>query len=125
MHSIDQGSVSKSPLTKQKILDVYVVIFEGLRTFPGEPNKFKLKENYIPARHGPKRVPIHLQDNFHEEIDGLVKQGVLEKMEHSTEWVNSLVIVKKDVSMDSGNSHAPCHQFRKKLQICLDPKDLN
>ena len=46
-------------------------------------------------------------------------------MEHSTEWVNSFVIVKKDVSMDSGNSHAPNHQFRKKLRICLDPRDLN
>ena len=46
-------------------------------------------------------------------------------MEHSTEWVNSFVIVKKDVFMDSGKSHVPCHQIKKKLQICLDPKDLN
>ena len=46
-------------------------------------------------------------------------------MEHSTEWVNSFVIVEKDVSMDSGNSHAPHHQFKKRLQICLDPRDLN
>ena len=27
--------------------------------------------------------------------------------------------------MESGNSHVPHHQFRKKLQICLDPRDLN
>ena len=46
-------------------------------------------------------------------------------MKHYTEWVDSFVIVEKDVSMDSGNSHAPHHQFRKKLHICLDPKDLN
>ena len=46
-------------------------------------------------------------------------------MEHSTEWVNSFIIVEKDVSMDNGNSHAPCHQTKKKLQICLDPRDLN
>ena len=46
-------------------------------------------------------------------------------MEHSTEWVNPFVIVEKDVSVDSGNSHAPHYQFRKKLQICLDPRDLN
>ena len=109
MHSIDQGSVSKSPLTKQKILDVYTDVFKGLGTFPGEPYKFKLKENYVPARHAPRKVLIHLQDDFHEEINDLVKQGVLEKVEHSTEWVNSFVIVKKDVFMDSENSHAPCH----------------
>ena len=67
MHSIDQGSVSKSPLTKQKILDVYADVFEGLGTFPGEPYKFILKENYVPARHAPRKVPIHLQDDFHEK----------------------------------------------------------
>ena len=125
MHSIDPESVRKSPLTKQKILDVYVDIFEGLGTFPGDPYKFKLKENYMPARHTPRKVPIHLQDNFHQEIYDLVKQGVLERVEHSTEWVNSFVIVEKDFSMDSGNSHATHHQTKKKLQICLDPRDLN
>ena len=46
-------------------------------------------------------------------------------MEDSSEWVNSFVIVEKDVSMDSGHFCAPCHQFRKKLQIYLDPRDLN
>ena len=56
MHSIDQGSVSKSPLTKQKILDGYADVFEGLGTFPGEPDKFKLKENYMPVRHAPRKV---------------------------------------------------------------------
>ena len=69
----------------------------------------------MPARHAPRKVPIHLQDNFHQEIYDLVKQGVLERVEHSTEWVNSFAIVKKDVSMDSGNSHAPHHQTKKKL----------
>ena len=51
---IDPGSVTKSAhsaLTKQKILDVYADVFKGLRTFPGEPYKFKLEENYVPARH--------------------------------------------------------------------------
>ena len=70
----DQGSVSKSPHTKQKILDVYADVFEGLGTFP-EPYKFKLKENYVPARHAPRKVPIHLQDDFHEEINDLVRQS--------------------------------------------------
>ena len=46
-------------------------------------------------------------------------------MEHSTEFVNSFVIVEKDVSMDSGNSHGPHHLIKKKLPICLDPRDLN
>ena len=73
----------------------------------------------MPGRHAPRKVPIHLQDDFHEEIHDPVKQGVLEKVEHSTEWVNSFVIVKKD------ETYAPHHQFKKKLQICFDPRDLS
>ena len=60
MHSINPKSVSKSPLTKEKILEVYADVFEGLGTFPGEPYRFRLKENYVPARHAPRKVPIHL-----------------------------------------------------------------
>ena len=33
----------------------------------------------MPARHAPRKVPIHLQGNFYGEINDLVKQGVLEK----------------------------------------------
>ena len=80
MHSIDPESVRKSPLIKQKILDVYGDVFKGLGTFPGEPYKLKLKKNDVPARDAPRKVPIHLQDNFHQEINDVVKQGVLEKI---------------------------------------------
>ena len=69
----------------------------------------------MPTRHALRKVPIHLQIDFHAEIHDLVKQGVLEKVEHSTEWVNSFIIVENDVSMGSGNSHAPHHKVKKKL----------
>ena len=55
----------------------------------------------MPAQHAPRKVLIHLEDDFHTKIHDLVKQGVLEKEEHSTEWVNSFGIVEKDVSIDS------------------------
>ena len=85
MHSINSKSVCKSPLSKEKILEVYADVFEGLGTFPGEPYRFRLKENYVPARHALTKVPTHLQEDFHAEIHNLLKQGVLEKVEHSTE----------------------------------------
>ena len=39
-----------------------------------------------------------------------------------TEWVNSFVIVEKKVPADSKTED---YSIQKKLQICLDPKDLN
>ena len=66
-------------------------------------------------RQAPRKVPIHPQDDFHQETNDLVKQGMLEKVEQSTKWVNSFVIVEKDIFMDIGNPLAPHHQFKKKL----------
>ena len=87
--------------------------------------KFQLKENAKPARHAPRKVPIHLQDAFHKEIRNLEQLGILEPVKEVTEWVNSFVIVEKKVPIDSSNSHSLGHSVSKKLQICLDPRDLN
>ena len=125
LHSISPESVTDKPLTKDLIVEKYKDCFEGLGTFPGEPYRFRLKPDAVPVKHGIRKVPLHLKDAFHQEIEDLVKQGILEPVTESTEWVNSYVIVEKDISMDSSNSHSPNHTVKKKLRICLDPKDLN
>ena len=114
-------SVTRLPLMKQQILSHYSSCFEGVGQFPGEPYKFHLKLEHKPARHAPRKVPIHLEDAFEEEIKSLVKLGILEKITEHTDWVNSYVIVEKD----SRNHHAPNHTIKKKLRICLDSRDLN
>ena len=114
-------SVSRFPLTKQDILSQYSSCFEGIGRFPGDPYRFHLKPDYKPARHAPRKVPVHLEAAFKEEIDSLVRQGILEEVKEHTDWVNSYVIVEKD----TGNQHAPNHTVKKKLRICLDPRDLN
>ena len=114
-------SVSRFPLTKQDILSQYSGCFEGIGRFPGDLYRFHLKPDYKPARHAPRKVPVHLEAAFKEEIDSLVRQGILEEVKEHTDWVNSYVIVEKD----TGNQHAPNHTIKKKLRICLDPRDLN
>ena len=114
-------SVKRLPLTKLDILSQYSGYFEGIGHFPGDPYKFHLKPEYKPARHAPRKVPIHLESAFKEEIESLVKQGILEEGKEHTDWVNSYVIVEKDTS----NHHSPNHTVKKKLSICLDPRDLN
>ena len=114
-------SVSRLPLTEQDILSQYSGYFEGIGHFPGDPYKFHLKPDYKPAQHAPRKVPVHLETAFKEEIESLVKQGILEEVKEHTDWVNSYVIVEKD----TGNHHSPNHTVKKKLRICLDPRDLN
>ena len=114
-------SVSRFSLTKQEILSHYSGCFEGIGYFPGDPYKFHLKPDHKPARHAPRNVPVHLEEAFKEEIDSLVRQGILGEVKDHTDWVNSYVIVEKD----TGNAHAPNLKVKKKLRICLDPRDLN
>ena len=125
LHRINPESVATKPLTKDVIVETYKDCFTGLGTFPGEPYKFRLKPNAVPAKHGIRKVPLHLKDAFHQEIGDLVEQGVLERVTESTEWVNSYVIVEKEATIDSSNTHSPGHTVKKKLRICLDPRDLN
>ena len=116
-------SIADLPLTQEKVESTYADVFQGLGKFPGEPYKLRLKPDAVPVKHRPRKVPIHLQDAFHEEVERLVKIDVLEKVTEPTEWVNSFVIVEKVI--DSSNAHSPNHVIKKSICLCIDPKDLN
>ena len=60
--------------------------------------------------HPPRKVPHPLRNQLADTLEDMVKQGVLEKVDGPSDWVNSTVVVQKK---DGG------------LRICIDPKDLN
>ena len=66
-------SITDLPLTQDKVESTYADVFQGLGKFPREPYKLRLKPDAVPAKHRPRRVPVHLQDAFHEEVERLVK----------------------------------------------------
>ena len=78
-------SVSRFPLTKQEVLSQFSSCFEGIGHFPGDPYRFHLKPDHKPARHAPRKVPVHIETAFKEEIDSLVKQGILEEVKEHTD----------------------------------------
>ena len=96
-----------------------------LGSFQDYPTSSNSNQTAKPTRHAPRKVPIHSQDVFHEEIRNLEQLGMLEETKDVTEWVNSSVIVEKKLPIDSSNTHNPGHVVQKKLRICLDPRDLN
>ena len=61
-------SIADLPLTQEKVESTYADVFQGLRKFPGDPYKLRLKPDAVPAKHRPKKVPLHLQEAFHEEV---------------------------------------------------------
>ena len=106
-------SVVDLPLTQEKVESTYTDVFQGLGKFPGEPYKLRLKPDTVPVKHGPRKVPVYLQDAFHEEVERLVKIDVLEPVTEPTEWVNSFVVVEKVI--DSLNAHSPHHTIKKSI----------
>ena len=62
-------SIADLPLTQDKVESTYADVFQGLGKFPGEPYKLRLKPDAVPAKHRPRKVPVHLQDAFHEEVE--------------------------------------------------------
>ena len=67
----------------------------------------------------PKQTPcrpisVHLKEALKQEIDKMLKVGILKPVHEATSWINSFVLVQgKD---KTGNL---------KLRICLDPTNLN
>ena len=62
-------SIADLLLTQEKVESSYADVFQGLGKFPGEPYKLRLKPDAVPAKHRPRKVPVHLQDAFHEEVE--------------------------------------------------------
>ena len=62
-------SITDLPLTQEKVETTYADVFQGLGKFPGEPYKLRLKPDAVQAKHRPRKVPVHLQDAFHEEVE--------------------------------------------------------
>ena len=51
-----------------------------------------------------------MRDEVKTELDEMISQGIIQKVDKPTDWVSSIVYVSKS------NSN---------LHLCLDPKDLN
>ena len=72
----------------------------------------KLKDGAIPHMEPIRRVPHAMQEPLKLELDKLVSEGILHKVDISEpiEWLNSFGCVKKS---------------NGKIQLCLDPTHLN
>ncbi len=78
-----------------EILDKHQKLFENS---VGKLNSFKahvyLKENAKPTITKARSIPYAMNDAFNKELDRLVKDGILEPVDHS-EWASPVVVVPK------------------------------
>ncbi len=84
-------------------------VFAGLGCLPGK-HEILVDETVPPVVHPCRRIPFLLHNDLKAELDRMLEMGVIAKVEKPTDWVSSIVVVKKK---------------NGKLRICLDPRDLN
>ena len=77
----------------------YKHLFQGIGRFKCDTVWIKTAHNAIPVQKLPQRVPLALKDQFKEELDNMVSQGILSKLDdanvNAPEWLNSFVVVKR------------------------------
>lgn len=98
-------------MSKEFVLKKYADLFKGLGTFEHEYD-IKLKKDAKPVAHAPRRVPHSIKERLRLKLNDMMKNGIIEKANGFSPWVNFLVTVeKKDKA--------------KSLRVCIDPKELN
>ena len=103
------GLVQRIDVIDDEVLAEYPDVLEGLGSMK-EDYMIRADQSVRPVVHATRKVPAALRDRLKRELDRMEGETVIEKVDHPTAWVNSLVIVEKK---DGG------------LRLCLDPRDLN
>ena len=79
----------------ETLLTEFSDVFKGLGNLPGE-HKIVIDESVTPVAHACRKVPFKLHDKLKEELDRMEKLKVIAKVDEPTDWVSSMVIVKKE-----------------------------
>ena len=107
LSEVNVHHITTKPETDSFIKE-HVDVFKRLGKIKGEYH-INLHQNAKPVIHPPRKVPLTIFPTLKETLNKLIKANVISKIEEPTDWVNSLVIVKKK---------------DKTLRLCLDPKEL-
>ena len=70
----------------------------------------EIDESVPPVQLPVRKVPFAVKEPLKQEIDRLVEKGILEPVNVPTDWISSMVVVRKS---------------NGKIRLCIDPKPLN
>ena len=79
---------------KEQILVRFPDVFQGIGKFLAKPYQIQLDPKVPPKQTPCRPIPIHLKDTFKQEIDKMLKVGVLKLVQEATPWINSFVLIE-------------------------------
>ena len=97
-------------LSKENIIDKYPEVFQGEMGRLEGKLTLEIDSTVQPVRLPVRRIPLAVKAELKKELDRLEKLNVIQREDKPTDWISSLVVVRKQ---------------NGKLRICIDPKPLN
>ena len=97
------------------LLQEFNDVFEGLGKLEGQYT-IVTDPSVKPVVLPPRRLPVTLIDQVQEKLDNMVKDDIIAKVDQPTDWVSSMLAVRKPTMGLDGKAD---------IRICLDRKDLN
>ena len=95
---------------EQNPIKAFPKVFNGLGCLE-KPYHIEIDKSVQTVVNAPRNIPAALRKKLKETLKEVEEKRVIRKIDESTDWVNSLVVVKKPKS--------------DKLRVCLDPRSLN
>lgn len=126
--AINLGLVSgqvETIVTNGSLTGRFPKVFNGLGKFVGSPFKIELLENYKPYSIScPRRIPLHLKEKVKLELDRMINEGVITKIDQPTEWCSPIVVVpKKNGSVRMAVDYTMLNQYVKREKLILPSVD--
>ena len=97
---------------KAHIMNLFPDLFEGVGTMENVQVHLDVNPEIETVVQAPKKIPHSMLEPLKDELDRMVKLGVIRKLHinEATDWVHNLVLVRKP---------------NGKLRVCLDPRTIN
>ena len=99
--------VTEESLTKERVVKDYKDVFRGIGDL-GEYH-IEIDKSVTPKKNNARKIPAPLKEEVRTKLNQLESDGIIAKVKQPTDWINSMVAVKKP----------------NKLRLCIDPANLN
>ena len=113
----NDARIPDAELLRQRLLEELHDVFESQPSMKGEQLNIVLKKNAVRCCVSKSRpIPIAYQQALKNELDELLREGVITPVTEATEWVNPIVVEPK---RDRNG------QYNGKIRLCVDLRHLN
>ena len=102
-------SLSNETPTQPDIVSEFGDVFSGEGKLKGKLH-LEIDKSVSPVALPVRKVPFAVKEPLKQELERLVKIGILQPVDVPTDWISSMVVIKKS---------------NGKIRLCIDPKPLN